>query len=78
MSRLSYLIIYNSDLTLDDKVRSTTAGTSAQVDGPPPERDEDAEEAHQIVYYSANNHITTRDKMLRHLGLAKGLENFAE
>lgn len=76
MSSLSYMIIYNSDLTLGNDQPPSPRPSSAE-DGPPPDRDEDAEEAAHIVFYSASNHITTRDKMLRHLGLAKGLENFA-
>lgn len=73
MSSLSYFIIYNSDLPLEPP--------SAQPGAPAPpedgERDEDAQEAAHIVFYSSTKNVTSRDKMLRHLGLAKGLENFA-
>lgn len=67
MSSLSYIVIFNSDCKLDPP--STPSNE---------ERDEDAQEAAQVVFYSSNKQVTTRDKMLRHLGLAKGLENFAK
>lgn len=76
MSSLSYIVIYNSDLKLEPP--SPTSPSAPAPSGSNEERDEDAQEAAQVVFYSSNKHVTTRDKMLRHLGLAKGLENFAK
>jgi len=75
MSSLSYIVIFNSDLKLE---RPSTPPATGPPSGSNEDRDEDAQEAAQVVFYSSNKHVTTRDKMLRHLGLAKGLENFAK
>lgn len=40
-------------------------------------QDEDSLEASQVLLYYSTRNVQTRDKMLRHLGLAKGLDNFA-
>lgn len=62
---LDYLILYNPTLQLE--------GTS-DLRG---DEGEDAAEAGQIVFYSSNGQLSTRDRMLRQLGLAKGLDQFA-
>ena len=59
---LLYLVIYNPSLK------------------PPPEAskdDEDAEEHAHVLFYTANNHAVSKDRVLRQVGLAKALTNFA-
>ncbi|KIJ65707.1 hypothetical protein HYDPIDRAFT_88594 [Hydnomerulius pinastri MD-312] len=60
---LLYLTIYNPTLRPD---------ISATSD------DEDAEEQAQILFYASRDRAVSRDKMLRQVGLAKALVNFAE
>lgn len=62
---LEYLIIYNPTLPPSD-------GSSLSGDAR-----EDAAEASQVIFYSSNGQLSTRDMMLRQLGLAKGLDQFA-
>lgn len=61
---LLYLTIYNPTLRPDI---STTH-----------DEDEDAEEQAQILFYTSRDRAVSRDKMLRQVGLAKALINFAE
>lgn len=61
---LLYLTIYNPTL------RPDISGTH--------DNDEDAEEQAQIVFYTSRDRAVSRDKMLRQVGLAKALVNFAE
>ncbi|KAG9312964.1 hypothetical protein JVU11DRAFT_6400 [Chiua virens] len=61
---LLYLTIYNPTLRPD---------ISAAHD-----EDEDAEEQAQILFYTSRDRAVSRDKMLRQVGLAKALINFAE
>ena len=61
---LLYLTIYNPTLRPD---------ISATHDD-----DEDAEEQAQILFYTSRDRAVSRDKMLRQVGLAKALVNFAE
>ncbi|KAG1907762.1 uncharacterized protein F5891DRAFT_996942 [Suillus fuscotomentosus] len=67
MSRLHpallYLTIYNPTLHPSEEVSKD---------------DEDAEEQAQILFYSSQERATSRDKMLRQVGLAKALINFSE
>ncbi|KAG1814547.1 hypothetical protein EV424DRAFT_1325928 [Suillus variegatus] len=67
MSRLHpallYLTIYNPTLHPSEEVSKD---------------DEDAEEQAQILFYSSQERATSRDKMLRQVGLAKALVNFSE
>ncbi|KAG2053660.1 hypothetical protein BDR06DRAFT_956401 [Suillus hirtellus] len=67
MSRLHpallYLTIYNPTLHPSEEVSKD---------------DEDAEEQAQILFYSSRERATSRDKMLRQVGLAKALVNFSE
>ncbi|KAH7890743.1 hypothetical protein F5I97DRAFT_1974491 [Phlebopus sp. FC_14] len=44
----------------------------------PTNDDEDAEEQAQILFYTSRDRAVSRDKMLRQVGLAKALVNFAE
>lgn len=60
---LSYLTIYNPTLK-----------PSALVS---PD-DEDAEEQAHILFYTSKERAVSRDRMLRQIGLAKALVNFAE
>jgi hypothetical protein len=60
---LLYLTIYNPTL---------------RPDIPEPDDDEDAEEQAQILFYTSRDRAASRDKMLRQVGLAKALVNFAE
>ena len=46
--------------------------------GPTPDSDEDAEEQAQILFYTSRERAVSRDRMLRHVGLAKALVNFTE
>lgn len=59
---LAYLVIYNPTLHPE---------TSDADD------DDDIEQAH-IVFYTARERAVSRDLMLRQVGLAKALTNFAE
>ncbi|KAH0836641.1 hypothetical protein J3R83DRAFT_8359 [Lanmaoa asiatica] len=61
---LLYLTIYNPTLRPD--ISATH------------EDDEDAEEQAQILFYTSRDRAVSRDKMLRQVGLAKALVNFAE
>lgn len=61
---LIYLTIYNPTLRLD--ISATHHD------------DEDAEEQAQILFYTSRDRAVSRDKMLRQVGLAKALVNFAE
>ncbi|KAG2121183.1 hypothetical protein BD769DRAFT_1479744 [Suillus cothurnatus] len=67
MSRLHpallYLTIYNPTLCPSEEVSKD---------------DEDAEEQAQILFYTSQERATSRDKMLRQVGLAKALVNFSE
>jgi hypothetical protein len=40
--------------------------------------DEDAEEQAQILFYTSRERVSTRDSMLRQVGLAKALVSFSE
>lgn len=60
---LLYLTIYNPTLRPDISVTHD---------------DEDAEEQAQILFYTSRDRAVSRDKMLRQVGLAKALVNFAE
>ncbi|CCM00358.1 uncharacterized protein FIBRA_02388 [Fibroporia radiculosa] len=60
---LLYLAIYNP--TLHSAVQTN-------------HDDEDAEEQAQILFYTARERAVSRDRMLRQIGLAKALTNFAE
>ncbi|KAF9245253.1 hypothetical protein BU15DRAFT_85596 [Melanogaster broomeanus] len=59
---LLYLTIYNPTLRADISVTD----------------DEDAEEQAQILFYTSRDRAVSRDRMLRQVGLAKALVNFAE
>ncbi|TRM65493.1 hypothetical protein BD626DRAFT_488943 [Schizophyllum amplum] len=59
---LLYLTIYNPTL---------------RPVGPVAEDDEDAEEQAHILFYTSKERATSRDKMLRQVGLAKALVNFS-
>lgn len=61
-SGLLYLAIYNPNL------RPAVQGSD----------DEDAEEQAHILFYTARERAVSRDRMLRQVGLAKALINFAE
>lgn len=65
MSRLPpsllYLIIYNPTLKPSDVIQ---------------EDDEDAQEQAHILFYTANDHAVSKDRVLRQVGLAKALANF--
>ncbi len=67
MSRLPpsllYLAIYNPTL---------------QPSGPIADDNEDAEEQAHILFYTSKERAVSRDRMLRQIGLAKALINFAE
>lgn len=39
---------------------------------------EDAEEQAHVLFYTAREHAVSRDRILRHVGLAKALVNFSE
>ena len=58
---LLYLTIYNPNL----KASGIATGD-----------DEDAEEQAHVLFYTANDHAVSRDKVLRQVGLAKALANF--
>ncbi|THH05053.1 hypothetical protein EW145_g5077 [Phellinidium pouzarii] len=58
---LLYLVIYNPTLKSSD---------SAPCD------DEDTEEQMHVLFYTANDHAVSRDRVLRQVGLAKALVNF--
>lgn len=60
---LAYLLIYNPTL-------EPPANTSQD--------DEDAEEEAHIMFYTSRDRVTSRDRMLRQVGLAKALVNFAQ
>ena len=60
---LLYLAIYNPTL---------------QPSGPIDSNDEDAEEQAHILFYTSKERAVSRDRMLRQIGLAKALINFAE
>lgn len=60
---LLYLTIYNPTLRPSEEVSKD---------------DEDAEEQAQILFYTSQERATSRDKMLRQVGLAKALVNFSE
>jgi hypothetical protein len=60
---LLYLAIYNPSL---------------RPPSPVPEDDEDAEEQAHILFYTSRERAVSRDRMLRQIGLAKALINFAE
>lgn len=60
---LLYLTIYNPTLCPSEEVSKD---------------DEDAEEQAQILFYTSQERATSRDKMLRQVGLAKALVNFSE
>lgn len=38
---------------------------------------EDAEEQSHILFYTAREHVVSRDKILRQIGLAKAMVNFS-
>lgn len=61
---LSYLTIYNPTIK--------PANTEVSKD------DEDAEEQAQILFYTGKERAVSRDRILRQVGLAKALVNFAE
>ncbi|KAL5536785.1 hypothetical protein ACEPAF_608 [Sanghuangporus sanghuang] len=67
MSRLPpsllYLIIYNPTLQPPDSTRSDAD-------------DEDAQEQAHVLFYTANDHAVSKDRVLRQVGLAKALANF--
>ncbi|KAL5492528.1 hypothetical protein ACEPAI_3975 [Sanghuangporus weigelae] len=67
MSRLPpsllYLIIYNPTLQPPES-------TQSDVD------DEDAQEQAHVLFYTANDHAVSKDRVLRQVGLAKALANF--
>lgn len=58
---LLYLVIYNPTLQPPQ---------SASAD------DEDAEEQAHVLFYTANNHAVSKDRVLRQVGLAKAMANF--
>ncbi|KJA28021.1 hypothetical protein HYPSUDRAFT_34294 [Hypholoma sublateritium FD-334 SS-4] len=60
---LLYLTIYNPTL---------------QPSGPIDDDNEDAEEQAHILFYTSKERAVSRDRMLRQIGLAKALINFAE
>jgi len=60
---LLYLTIYNPTLR-----------PTVPVDGD----NEDAEELAHILFYTSKEKAVSRDRMLRQIGLAKALVNFAE
>ncbi|KAG7094044.1 hypothetical protein E1B28_007665 [Marasmius oreades] len=60
---LSYLTIYNPTLTATGSISND---------------DEDAEEQAQILFYTSKERATSRDTILRQVGLAKALANFSE
>ena len=57
-----YLTVYNPTLR---------PGTATSPD------DEDAEEQAHILFYTGRERAVSRDRMLRQVGLAKALVNFA-
>ncbi|KAI5120376.1 hypothetical protein M0805_006898 [Coniferiporia weirii] len=59
---LLYFVIYNPTLA---------ASLTSRRD------DEDAEEQAHVLFYTANDHAVSRDRVLRQVGLAKALVNFA-
>jgi hypothetical protein len=59
---LAYLTIYNPTL---------------KPAGPVAEHDEDAAEQAHILFYTARERAVSRDRILRQVGLAKALVNFA-
>ncbi|EJD07702.1 uncharacterized protein FOMMEDRAFT_143994 [Fomitiporia mediterranea MF3/22] len=61
--RLLYLVIYNPSLRPPE-------------DSHPDQDDEDAEERAHVLFYTADNHAVSKDKVLRQVGLAKALANF--
>lgn len=67
MSRLPpnllYLTIYNPTLRPSQPISDD---------------DEDAEEQAHILFYTSKERAVSRDRMLRQIGLAKALVNFAE
>ncbi|CED82821.1 Protein of unknown function DUF1712, fungi [Phaffia rhodozyma] len=64
ITRLSYLLIYAIPSPEEERAARDAFA------------DEDSQEASQVLFYYSTRNVQTRDKMLRHLGLAKGLENF--
>jgi hypothetical protein len=46
--------------------------------GPVDDDDEDAEEQAHILFYTSKERAVSRDRMLRQIGLAKALINYAE
>ena len=58
---LLYLVVYNPTLIPAKQ---------------PEDDDEDAEEQAHVLFYTANDHAVSRDKVLRQVGLAKALANF--
>ena len=60
---LSYLTIYNPSLK--------------PADPDVAKDDEDAEEQAQILFYTGKERAVSRDRILRQVGLAKALVNFA-
>jgi hypothetical protein len=60
---LLYLTIYNPTLRLSEL---------------PEDDDEDAEEQAHILFYTSKERAVSRDRMLRQVGLAKALVNFAQ
>jgi hypothetical protein len=59
-SSCQYILIYNPSLP-----PSSPQGAS-----------EDDIDAGHVVFYSSQDHVSSRDSMLRQVGLAKGLNNF--
>jgi hypothetical protein len=64
---VSHLVIYNASLK-----PLPSATNSADMD------DDDLIEQSHILYYTSRQRATSRDAMLRQVGLAKALVNFAE
>lgn len=58
---LLYLVVYNPTLKVDKSI---------ELD------DEDAEEQAHVLFYTANDHAVSKDRVLRQVGLAKALGNF--
>ncbi|KAH8108336.1 hypothetical protein DFH11DRAFT_1118345 [Phellopilus nigrolimitatus] len=58
---LLYLVIYNPALSAPETARPD---------------DEDAEEQAHVLFYTANDHAVSKDRVLRQVGLAKALVNF--
>lgn len=85
---LAHFVIFNPTLVLADEKparRDNGAAAPAATPADPGERarekelEDDLREAAQIVFYtSRDSGGVSRDKMLRQVGLAKGLIGFAE